>query len=266
MRDYGKVFTSIWASTTFRSMSEDGRALALYLLTCPHGTITGAFRMPDGYVCEDLQWGSERVQEGFAELFRNGFANRCEASKWVWVCKYLEWNQPENPNQRKAAAKLVNQIPDECSWKPMFMRVCGPSLGLEPPENHNPSGTVPEPLLNQEQEQEQEQEIPPASQVPPAAAGPKPTTQRGRRLPDDWDPGDSGRSFAEQQGLRNGRLSAELARFRDHWAAATGQGATKLDWQAAWRNWVRRAVELGAAAGARGGQAGAHGDPFAGAL
>lgn len=27
--------------------------------------------------------------------------------------------------------------------------------------------------------------------------------------------------------------------FTDHWKQATGKGATKLDWTAAWRNWIR---------------------------
>lgn len=50
-------------------------------------------------------------------------------------------------------------------------------------------------------------------------------------------------AFAAQQGLTNGRATAELAKFRDFWAAKTGADATKADWQATWRNWVRRAVE-----------------------
>lgn len=158
MRDYGKVHTTFWTSSTTRSMSEDARILALYLITSPHSTIAGVFRLPDGYVCEDLQWSAERVSKGFAELFRKGFGNRCETTKWVWVCKHLEWNPPENPNQRKSAAKIAQAIPDECSWKPAFMRVCGPLLDLKWEPSDNPSGTVPEPFLNQEQEQEQEQE------------------------------------------------------------------------------------------------------------
>ena len=70
--------------------------------------------------------------------------------------------------------------------------------------------------------------------------------RRGSRLPPDWDPGESGMAFAASQGLTNGRASAELAKFRDFWAAKTGQDATKADWQATWRNWVRRSVESGA--------------------
>lgn len=157
MRDYGKVHTSFWSSATIRSMSEDARNLAMYLLTCPHSTIAGVFRLPDGYVCEDLQWTSERVNQGFAELLAKGYANRCETTKWVWVCKHLEWNKPENPNQCKSAAKVASGVPDECTWKLDFMRVCGPLLGLSTVEVSNPSATVPQPFLNQEQKQEQKQ-------------------------------------------------------------------------------------------------------------
>ena len=158
MRDYGKVHTSFWSSTDIRSMSEDARILSIYLLTCPHSTIAGVFRLPDGYACEDLQWPSERVRKGFVELLAKGFANRCETTKWVVIFKHFDWNQPENPNQRKAAAKVARQIPDQCCWKPQFMRLWGDFLGFSEEEISNCSGTVPKPFLNQKQEQEQEQE------------------------------------------------------------------------------------------------------------
>lgn len=131
--------------------------LALYLITSPHSTIAGVFRLPDGYVCEDLNWDAARVAQGFAELLAKGYANRCEITKWVWVYKHLEWNKPENPNQRKSAAKIAMSVPVECGWKLDFMRVCGPLLDIEPTKISNPSGTVAEPLLNQKQEQKQEQ-------------------------------------------------------------------------------------------------------------
>lgn len=52
-----------------------------------------------------------------------------------------------------------------------------------------------------------------------------------------------------QKGLTNGAAQDELAKFRDHWAAKTGQDATKADWMAAWRNWVRKAIEFRRTAG-----------------
>jgi hypothetical protein len=158
VRDYGKVHTKFWSSETTRGLTDDGRMLALYLITSPHSTIAGAFHLPDGYVCEDMQWTLERVAEAFAELLQQGFANRCETTKWVWITKHLEWNPPENPNQRKSAAKVAHGVPVKTCWKLEFMRVCGPSLGIEAAPISNPSPTVAKPFPNQEPEQEPEQE------------------------------------------------------------------------------------------------------------
>ena len=150
MRDYGKVHSSFWTSDDMRNLSEDGRTLALYLLTCPHGTIAGCFRLPDGYVTDDLQWSAQRVSKGFAELFAKGFANRCETTKWVWIFKHLKWNPPENPNQRKAAQKIARQVPTQCSWIAQYIRDCAELLDwvdapqLEPLPN--PSERVSKPV------------------------------------------------------------------------------------------------------------------------
>lgn len=162
MRDYGKVYTKFWESDDIRSLTDDGRMLALYLMTCPHGTIAGVFRLPDGYVCEDMKWSPERVVAAFRELSAKGFANRCETTKWVWVRKHMDWNPPENPNQRKAAAKVALSVAGGCDWKAAFMLACGPSLGIQLAPCDNPSETVPKPspttVANQEQEQKQKQE------------------------------------------------------------------------------------------------------------
>ena len=110
MRDYGKVHSAFWTSDDARALSEDGRALALYLMTCPHGNMLGCFRLPNAYASDDMQWGSERVSEAFAELYRKGFAYRCERSHWVVIFKHLKWNKLDNPNMGKSAAKLYESI------------------------------------------------------------------------------------------------------------------------------------------------------------
>jgi len=162
MRDFGKVHTSFWTSSTVRDMSEDARTLAIYLLTSPHGTIAGVFRLPDGYACDDLQWDAQRVQAAFAELQQHGFARRCETTKWVWIVNHFEWNPLDNPNQRKAASKVANMVPSACAWGGEFMVVCGPVFQPDGAPQRSPFGTVqqtlPQPFRNQEQEQEQEKE------------------------------------------------------------------------------------------------------------
>ena len=43
MRDYSRVHTAFWTSEDVRRLSEDGRTLALYLLTGPHSNMIGCF-------------------------------------------------------------------------------------------------------------------------------------------------------------------------------------------------------------------------------
>ena len=62
MRDYGKVQSSFWTSADTCKLSDDGKLLSLYLLTGPHSNILGCFRLPIGYVSDDLGWGFERVR------------------------------------------------------------------------------------------------------------------------------------------------------------------------------------------------------------
>lgn len=74
---------------------------------------------------------------------------------------------------------------------------------------------------------------------PPAK--PAATAGRGTRLPTDWQlPKLWGEwALAERQGWTTDDVRRCAEKFRDHWVSATGRGATKADWLATWRNWVR---------------------------
>ena len=255
MRDYGKVFSRIWESPDFRALDEDGRMLVLYLLTCQHGTIAGVFRVPDGYASEDLQWSPERVAQGFAKLAAQGFANRCETTKWVWVIKFLEWNAPENPNQGKAAAKVAMSVPDQCSWKRDFYRVNGPLLGLAPLAESQPlakgSATVSESVSGAVAGTEAVAgtgDGAAASNGSGAAGAAETSTThaagaastRGSRLARDWA---LPKGWGDWALAKYPHWTADIVRsiatqFRNHWVAKSGKDATKLDWQATWENWV----------------------------
>lgn len=72
-----------------------------------------------------------------------------------------------------------------------------------------------------------------------------PTTtppKKGTRLDEAWEPGDVLREWAREHtpGLD---VDEETERFRDYWCARAGQGATKVDWDATWRNWMRRTFD-----------------------
>jgi hypothetical protein len=63
-------------------------------------------------------------------------------------------------------------------------------------------------------------------------------SKRGSRIPEGWEPSPAGIEFARKSGLDP---VVTLAEFRDYWTAASGQKASKLDWEATWRTWCRNA-------------------------
>lgn len=95
----------------------------------------------------------------------------------------------------------------------------------------------------------------------PAPAPDRPG-RRGRRLPDAWTPARTPGNFTVEAGHSPDWLRRELDRFRDYWVAQPGARGRKVDWDATWRNWVRRAdqtdqtARLAAHRGGRRGQDG----------
>jgi len=78
----------------------------------------------------------------------------------------------------------------------------------------------------------------------PPAAQPSPTlkTPKALRLPTDWKLPEEWESWAlkEQPSWTRDGVLRVADSFRDYWTAKGGADARKVDWQATWRNWVRR--------------------------
>lgn len=215
MRDYGRVHSTFWSSPTISPLSDDGKLLALYLMTCPHNTIAGVFRLPDGYIAEDMRWDSERVSKGFYELFRNGFARRCPETKWVWICKHLEWNPPDNPNQQKAVDKVVSSVPVECAWLADFNGFETVCETLSEPENNPPVPVV----------------VPDGGGKGGKARRPKATP-----IPENFALSDRVLKWASQQGLA-GVIELHFEAFV---STCKAKGYTYVDWDEALMNAVRK--------------------------
>lgn len=84
-----------------------------------------------------------------------------------------------------------------------------------------------------------EKNIPPSP--PTGALSPK----RGTRLPVDWIVSTKLRAWTLAEGVQTDRISVEEAKFRDYWHARAGPNAVKVDWNATWRNWVRKVIDDG---------------------
>lgn len=111
MRSYGKVYSTFWSDQRTATLSDRGKVMALYLLTGPHSNGIGCYRLPIGYVSEDLQWSAETVSETLSELLAVGFVDRCETTGWVFIPRFLRHNAPENPNVCKSLVPLIEAVP-----------------------------------------------------------------------------------------------------------------------------------------------------------
>ena len=82
--------------------------------------------------------------------------------------------------------------------------------------------------------------MPPAD-APPSAP-PPPRAQTATRLAPDWQLPRAWGEWAleERPDWQPEQVRKVAEAFRDHWLAKGGADARKADWQATWRNWVRR--------------------------
>ena len=78
-----------------------------------------------------------------------------------------------------------------------------------------------------------------------------PTHPKARPLPIDFGLSPNLFQFGLREGLNDDDIRREFDRFSDHWRA---NGERKIDWQAAFRNWIRKARDLGNAGDAKPGR------------
>lgn len=91
---------------------------------------------------------------------------------------------------------------------------------------------------------------------------PKPSvsgSKKGSRVPIGFRPNPV--DLAEANRLIGTRVEIEILKFRDYWGARAGKDGLKLDWDATWRNWARRASEAPLRPGAGHPAAGTYKSP-----
>lgn len=116
--------------------------------------------------------------------------------------------------------------------------------GLKPECSHSDRADslllIPDsPILISESVSHESQQV---AQVTPQVATPKKTA---KRLSEDWKPD---KQYWEAAQLIKPDMTQEwfiqvAHKFKDYWIAKAGKDATKADWLATWRNWIRREAE-----------------------
>lgn len=87
------------------------------------------------------------------------------------------------------------------------------------------------------------QEPPIKRLVSAADAAPTERTKKGSRLSTEWKLPMAWGRWAVDNGMDAETVRANADVFRDYWVSKSGAAATKNDWEATWRNWVRKAMQ-----------------------
>jgi uncharacterized protein YdaU (DUF1376 family) len=122
-------------------------------------------------------------------------------------------------------------------------RFNGRSTDVQHPMNHTDTDTDTDTDKGREERLEAPAKADTPKKLTPDDLKRAMSAKRGARLPPDWKPTADHRQMAEQEGFSPSLFNREADSFRDYWLSASGATATKLDWDAAFRNWLRKASE-----------------------
>lgn len=259
MKRYGKVTRCMWGDAKFRRLSApppNGRSLWLFLLTCEEASIIpGVIRGGEAAIAEANGWELKGFREAFGEVFREGLAKADWKARLVWLPRALEHNAPQSPNVVLAWGKAYSELPDSPLKAEIYQSVKAflEAFGEGFREAFGKAFGHICPNQDQDQDQDHKQYVGGTDVPEPASAGTpprpsgivrrKPKSAGPQPLPADWSP----RTEDVQRFAAEGWDALGVVdRFRDHWAAEAGKPAgKKSDWNAAFRNWVRKSIDFG---------------------
>lgn len=108
---YGKVHETFWDDPVIRGLTEDGRTLMFYLITCRHKNRLGCYVLDLSYAAADLQWPIERVTAALDLLVERNRVLHDPENRVIVVLRYLKHNKLENRNVVAGAISELNGLP-----------------------------------------------------------------------------------------------------------------------------------------------------------
>lgn len=106
-----QVYVPFWENARREGWTDDEKQLGLYLLTGPHRNLEGLFRLPYGYVVEDLGWDEARVEATLSLLVARGFAAYDDTVRVVLIVKGLRFQCPKGQKQITGALTSLRAVP-----------------------------------------------------------------------------------------------------------------------------------------------------------
>lgn len=121
-KKYRKVDPRIWGDARFRSLSDRGKLLFLFVLTHPHLTLLGAMRATPAGLAEELGWTAKDMAPEFEAMLAQGIVQYDADGPILWAPNFLRYNPPTSPNVVTSWRGALELLP-ECPLLPAVLSV-----------------------------------------------------------------------------------------------------------------------------------------------
>jgi len=272
-RDHTRIHTDIWGDDDWLDLSPEAQHLYFVLYTGPPSFCGAGDWQPKKIAARAKGWTPELVTRAAAELQEGLFLlldlDTDEYLLRSWVKHdglYRVQNMAVSVANARAAlasrklrgvvvfevSKLQVSEPLLESWKKDAVAKMLTQKAVDPAEQEWPSPWVSPRASSKASPCDSSSPTEEPSPSPSGRATPSPTPainsnsssegprKRGHRLSEDWMPSEEviQQMSSERPDVD---LRMEHRKFIDYWKAKTGKDATKLDWDATFRNWIRNA-------------------------
>lgn len=119
-KKYRKVDPRIWGDARFRSLSDRGKLLFLFVLTHPHLTLLGAMRATPAGLAEELGWSPKDMAPEFESMLAQGIVQYDPSGPLLWAPNFVRYNSPSSPNVVASWRGSLELLP-ECEMLPAVL-------------------------------------------------------------------------------------------------------------------------------------------------
>lgn len=143
---YSRVSGRFWTDEKSSRWNDRIKLAALYILTCPHRSTEGIFKLPPQYACADLQWSMKSWNSALTFLQEEGFLKWDSRTNVVLIVNALRYQAPENPNQSESAIRRIKDLPET----PLLKEFCALAIDHCYRKGATPAAQAFAQLLNQQ--------------------------------------------------------------------------------------------------------------------
>ena len=117
MRSFTMVSPMIWRSKRFKTLSKEAQLLFIYLLTCEHQTMAGAYRLPPEYGASDMGWPIDAFKSALEEVSASGLILFDEDSTEVMIDGWYRFHPPKGKSTIKGIENSLKRLESEELYK-----------------------------------------------------------------------------------------------------------------------------------------------------